>query len=98
MLHKAKEDISVDGSLVGLVQHDDLVLHQIPVNQTLSQQHAVRHVLDLGLRAGAVLKTDGVAHLGQDSNRVTPGDTVCGISFFKLTVQGDEWVVFCSSS
>ena len=53
----------MDGAFVGLVQHDDAVLQQVPVNQTLSQQEAVCHVLDLRLWACAVLKTHGVAHL-----------------------------------
>ena len=73
MLHETEENVCVDGSLVGLVQHDDLVLQQISVDQTLPQQHAVRHVLDLRLRAGAVLKADGVAHLGHDKTTVTQG-------------------------
>lgn len=55
----------MDGPLVSFVQHDDGVLAELVVDQTLSQQHAVRHVLDDRLWAGAVLETDGVAHLRQ---------------------------------
>lgn len=48
---------------MGFVQHDDGVLAQLRIDQTLPQQHTVRHVLDHSLGTGAVLKTDGVAHL-----------------------------------
>ena len=53
----------MDGPLVGLVQHDDVVGGQVAVDETLSEQHTLRHVLDLGLRARAVLETDRVANL-----------------------------------
>ena len=43
---------------MSLIQHDDRVLADIRVNETLSLKHAVSHVFDTGLRAGAVLKTD----------------------------------------
>lgn len=43
---QAKENVSVDGSFVGLIQHDQTVVGQIGVDQALAQQHAVRHVLD----------------------------------------------------
>jgi hypothetical protein len=33
------------------------------VEQALAEEHAVGHVLDLGLLGGAVLEADGVAHL-----------------------------------
>ena len=45
LFHQAKEYVSVDGPLVSLVQHDNRVLFEIWVNQTLSQEHTVRHVL-----------------------------------------------------
>ena len=53
----------MDGPLVGLVQHDDGVLTHVRIYQTFPLQHTMCHVLDHRLRAGAVLKTDGVAHL-----------------------------------
>ena len=63
LLEEAEEHVSVDCPLVGLVQHDNGVLAQLRVYQALSQQHTVCHVLDHSLGAGAVLETDGVAHL-----------------------------------
>lgn len=63
LLEETKQDISVDCPLVGFIQHDNGVLAQLRVDQTLSQQHTVCHVLDHSLRAGAVLKTDSVTHL-----------------------------------
>ena len=44
-----------------LVEHNDRVLDHIRINETLSLEHAVRHVLDLRLGACTVLKTDRVA-------------------------------------
>ena len=63
LFQQAEEDVGTDRPLVGLVQHDTAVAPHLGVDQRLSQQHTVRHVLDLGLGAGAVLETDGVAHL-----------------------------------
>jgi len=53
----------MDGALVGLVEHDDRVLRKGGVEQALTQEHTVCHVGDLGLGAGAVLETNGVADL-----------------------------------
>lgn len=72
LLQQTKENISVDGPLVSFIQHDDRVLAQFRVDQALSQQHTVRHVLDDRLRAGAVLKTDGVTHLEEKRFLLTP--------------------------
>lgn len=63
LLQQAEEHVSVDGPLVGLVQHDESVLTHVWVDETLPLQHAVGHVLDDGLGAGAVLKSNGVPHL-----------------------------------
>ena len=62
-LKETKEHVRVNGPLVSLVQHDDRVLGQVAVDQTLSQHHAVRHVLDDSLRTRAVLKPDRVSDL-----------------------------------
>lgn len=61
----------MNGSFVGLVQHDDAVLCQVSVNQTLPEHHTVRHVLYLRLRARTVLKTNRVADLSYDKRNVT---------------------------
>lgn len=62
-LKQAKENVGVNGAFMGLVQHDDRVLRQVRVNETFSQQHTIRHVLDHCLGTRTVLKTDRVAHL-----------------------------------
>lgn len=59
----------MNGPLVGLVQHDDGILSEVRVNQALSQQHAVCHVLDDRFWAGAILKSNSVAHLQQDRRK-----------------------------
>ena len=51
------------GALVGLVQHDDGVLLQVGVDETLAEHHPVRHVLDLRLRTRAVLEPNRVPDL-----------------------------------
>ena len=43
-----------------LVEHDDRVLAHIRINETLSLEHTVRHVLDLCLWTRTVLETDRV--------------------------------------
>lgn len=53
----------MDGPLVRLIQNDDLVLHEVVVCQTLSQQHTIGHVLDLGVGARDVLETHRVTDL-----------------------------------
>ena len=63
LLEETEEDISVDGPLVGLVQHDHRVLLQVWVHQTLPEEHTVRHVLDHRLLTGHVLKTDQISYL-----------------------------------
>ncbi len=63
LLHEPEENVGVDRPFVCLVQHDDGVLLEIGVDETLSQEHTVCHVLDDRLRAGHILETDGVADL-----------------------------------
>ena len=59
----AEEDVGAEGALVRLVHNDHRVLLQQKVVLDLAQQNTVRHVLDGGVLAGAILKTDGVPHL-----------------------------------
>ena len=40
-LHNSKEDVGVDGPLVGLVQHDPAVAGELVVQHRLSEQHPV---------------------------------------------------------
>ena len=49
--------------LVGLIQHDDSILREVGVHETLSQHHSVRHVLDDRLLTRAVLKPNRVPDL-----------------------------------
>jgi hypothetical protein len=60
-LQKTKQNIRRDSTFVCFVQHDNRVLAHQRVDQTLTLKHTVRHVLDPGLRASAVLESDGVA-------------------------------------
>ena len=60
-LQQSKQNIRRNGPFVSLVKHNDRVLRAERVDQTLSLQHTVRHVLDARLRARAVLETDRVA-------------------------------------
>ena len=50
---------------MSLIQHDDRILTQLLVQQRLSQQHAICHVLDHRLWSCAVLKANGIANLQQ---------------------------------
>ena len=61
-LENSEQYIGVDGSLVGLVQHYATVLGQVPIYESLSQQHTVCHILNDCFAGGEVLKTNGVAH------------------------------------
>jgi hypothetical protein len=63
LLEQAEEDICGKGALVCLVQDDDAVLLQQRVCHGLPQQHTISRKLDDGAGAGALLETDGVAHL-----------------------------------
>ena len=49
-----------------LIQHDDCILSEVGVDQALSEQHPVCHVLDDCFWAGAVLKSNSVPHLKQN--------------------------------
>lgn len=58
--------IGMQGPFVGLIHDDTVVLIQLRIAKRLAQQHAVCHVLDLGLLCRTVLKSNGVAnHLPQ---------------------------------
>ena len=70
LLHEPKEHVSVDGSLMSLIQHDYRVLLEVGVNETLPQQHAIRHVLDHCLRTCDILKTNCVANLPRKSTNL----------------------------
>lgn len=59
-LEETKEDVGGDGTLVRLVEHEHAVLAHVGVDEALSLEHAVRHVLDLGIGTRAVLEPDRV--------------------------------------
>lgn len=63
LLQQPEQDVGVDRSLVSLVQHHDGVLLQVAVDETLSQQHTIRHVLYHRLLTCHVFKTYCVANL-----------------------------------
>ena len=60
-----------------LVQHNDRVLADIWVDETLSLQHTIRHVLDARFRTRAVLKTDRVTNFLSKPATNLLGDTFC---------------------
>mmetsp|Transcript_7308 Transcript_7308/g.17712 ORF Transcript_7308/g.17712 Transcript_7308/m.17712 type:complete len:239 (+) Transcript_7308:1578-2294(+) len=62
-LHEPEEDVGVDGTFVGLVEHDQRVTRTVGIHKAFTQQHAIRHVLDHRLVAGAILKPNAVANL-----------------------------------
>lgn len=64
ILHETKEYISVNGAFMSLIKHNDWILLQIRVNQALSQQHAICHVLDHSLLGCYIFKSDSVTNLG----------------------------------
>ena len=79
-LEEGHQDVCVEGSLVGLVQDDDVVPREGRVAAELVEEGAVREELDAGARAGAVLEADAVpdgagradrsrAHLARDAPR-----------------------------
>jgi hypothetical protein len=79
-LEDGHQDVGVEGSLVGLVQDDDVVPREGRVAAELVEEGAVREELDAGTRAGAVLEADAVpdgagradrsrAHLARDAPR-----------------------------
>lgn len=74
----------MNGSFVGLVQHDDAVLREVPVNQTLPQHHTVCHVLYLRLRARTVLKTNRVTDLSYDKRNMSRNFIVVSVLLFKI--------------
>ena len=48
---------------MGLVQHNATIVRHGLIDQGLSQQHSVSHILDDGLLSSAVLEPDTVADL-----------------------------------
>lgn len=79
LFQQSKEYICVDGPLVGLIQHDDGILSEVGVNQALSQQHAICHILDDCFWAGAILKSNGVAHLHKTEEANLSTESLCEI-------------------
>mmetsp|Transcript_75942 Transcript_75942/g.222604 ORF Transcript_75942/g.222604 Transcript_75942/m.222604 type:complete len:376 (+) Transcript_75942:1325-2452(+) len=63
LLQEAEQNVSGDGPLVCLVQHDDGVLGHVGVGEHLSEQHAIGLVLDQRLRACLILEPNGISHL-----------------------------------
>mmetsp|Transcript_6507 Transcript_6507/g.18711 ORF Transcript_6507/g.18711 Transcript_6507/m.18711 type:complete len:883 (-) Transcript_6507:1046-3694(-) len=63
VLDQAEQNVRVQRALVGLVHHHHAVGCQVRLAQELSQQHAIRHVLEHRFLRRAVLEADGVPHL-----------------------------------
>ena len=75
-LEQAEEDISGDRALVSLVEHEHRILRHVGIDEALSLQHTVRHVLDLGLGTCAVLESNGVADLLTETTPDLLGDAL----------------------
>mmetsp|Transcript_64460 Transcript_64460/g.168752 ORF Transcript_64460/g.168752 Transcript_64460/m.168752 type:complete len:233 (+) Transcript_64460:1668-2366(+) len=60
LTENAKEHVSVQGSLVGLVHDHCTVPIQVRLDQRLTQQHTIRHVLDERVLVCAILEADGI--------------------------------------
>jgi hypothetical protein len=72
---------------VGLVQDDTRVLAHVRIDQRLSKQQTVRHVLDLRVRPGAVLESDRVPDLLSETATDLFGDSFgdrCGSDSTRL--------------
>ena len=63
LLEQPKEHVGVYSSLVGFVQHHDGVLLQVSIDEALSEEHAVCHVLYHCLLARHILKSNCIANL-----------------------------------
>lgn len=61
---------------MSLVEHEDTVLRHVGVDKTLSLEHTIRHVLDLGLGRRAVLESDRVADFLSQSTSDLLGDSL----------------------
>lgn len=59
-LEETKQNIGCYGAFMGLIQHNDGILADVWVDETLSLEHTIRHVLDARFRTRAVLETDRV--------------------------------------
>jgi len=62
-LKESKQNVRGNGTFVSFIKHDDGVPSDIRINDTFSLQHTVRHELDLGLGACAILETDRIPDL-----------------------------------
>ena len=78
-LQQTKQYVGVDGAFVSLIQHDDVVLCQISVDQALPKHHSLCHVFDFGLRTRTILETNRVPHL-------LAKFTIMGLNFLNLLV------------
>ena len=63
LFEEAKENICMNGPLVSLIQHDYSIGLHVSINQQLSQQHTVCHVLDDSIRTCNILKSNSVPNL-----------------------------------
>ena len=63
IFNQSKQDIRVQRPLVSLINHQHRVRLEVGLAQKLSQQHAIRHVLQNCPVTGTVFKADRVSNL-----------------------------------
>ena len=61
-LDNSKEDVSVDSSLMSLIQHNPAVTKQFVIQHGLSEQHTISLVQEPGAGVTHILEPDPVAH------------------------------------
>ena len=75
-----------------LVDHQDRVRTEVGFGEELAQQHAIRHVLDHRLLAGAIFEADRVANL-KTMPRDQLGSGTLSKSVFRVRVYGEVVVI-----
>ena len=66
ILHQTKENVGMQCTLVGFVNHQSTVAAEVWLGQEFSQQHAISHVLQCSLFGCSIFETNGVSNLVSD--------------------------------
>ena len=97
-LEETKQNIGCYGAFMGLIQHNDGILADVWVDETLSLEHTIRHVLDARFRTRAVLETDCVSNFLSETAtnllghtlRHGHGSNTSGLSATDLALVGES--------
>lgn len=63
LFEKTKQDVCMDRTFMGFIQHYDSILSEIRINETLSQHHTICHVLYDSLWTCQIFKTYCITNL-----------------------------------